>query len=181
MAAEQMTRTARLDLVSLARRRARVAKQDAQAAAASMKAKVEEQLAATWDSQDERWRDARESAQAEINALNERIHTRLVAEGLPERFHPRAGLAWSSRGESAEAARRVELRRLAAARIDQRLKSAIADIDRAVVTIEADLLAVTSGEEARAYLLTMPSAAELLPQTVVDQVAAELLSGEAGS
>lgn len=173
-----MSRTERNDLIGLARRRARVAKQDVEALAKAQIAEVEEQLAATFAADDVRWKDAIERTQKAVDELNQRISAELASEGLPKRFHPAAGVAWRQRGESSEPARRGELRRLARARIDEKLARSKADIDRAVVRVEADLLAVTTGDEAKEYLLGMPSADELLPKGFAAAVVAELLSPE---
>lgn len=170
-----MSRTERNELISLLRRRAKVAKQDAEALAASMIARVEEQLSASFEADDVRWKDAIARTQKAVEELNERISQELTAEGLPERFHPGAGIAWHQRGETKEAYRRHELKSVARARITERLTQAKADIDRAVVAIESDLLAVTTGEAARDYLLGMPTAENLLPAGVAASVLAELL------
>ena len=179
MNGEGMTRTERNDLISLARRRARVAKQDAKVRAATLTAKVEEQLSAVFKSEDDRWNDARRRVQAEVEAMNQRIAAQLLAEGLPERLHPRAEMGWSGRGENARASRRAELRLLAKARINEQLQTAVAEIERSTVQLEADMLAVTSGAEARNYLLGLPSAEALLPSTVAETTVAELTGGSA--
>ena len=140
-----------------------------------MIARVEEQLSAEFDADDVRWKDAIERTKKAVEELNARISAELAAEGLPARFHPGAGVQWHSQGETSEASRRYELRRLARSRIEERLAQSKADIDRAVVRIEADLLAVTTGEEARGYLLGLPSAEDLLPVGYAASVVAELL------
>lgn len=173
-----MTRTERSDLIQLARRRARVAKADAKTRAAELTAQVEEQLAAQFAYDDKRWSDARRRMEDAIRELNESIHAQLEAEGLPKRFHPSAQMMWLSRGETGDRDRRGELRRLAHTRIESELQHALADIDRAVVRVETDLLAVSTGQEAQQYLLGLPQPEALLPAGLANQVALELISGD---
>lgn len=169
-----LTRTERTDLVTLARRRARVATNDAKARAALLKAEVEEALAREFSTQDERWKVEVEAAQLEVEKVQAKITADLVAEGVPKEFHPHLGMRWSARGSNSTNERRIELRRVAVSRIDETLKRAIAEIDRSIVEVETDLLLVTSSEVAREFLLGLPSAESLLPETTAPAVIAEL-------
>lgn len=172
-----MTRTERNDLITLARRRARVATNDAKARAASLKAEVEEALAREFSAQDARWKVEVEAARAEIQKVQQRISEKLTEEGVPQDFHPFVSLGWSSRGSNSLNERRVELRRVATSRIDEMLKKAVAEIDRSTVSVETDLLAITSSDEAREHLMGLPTPEALLPDAVAPAVVAELTGG----
>lgn len=172
-----LTRTERNDLVTLARRRARVATNDAKARAATLKAEIEESLAREFSSQDQRWKAEVAAAQVEINKVRAKIVEHLTAEGVPEQFHPYISLGWSPRGENSVNERCVELRKVATARIDEMLKLAVAEIERSTVTVETDLLLATSSETAREYLMGLPTSEALLPDAAAPAVVAELMGG----
>lgn len=177
MTDQGMTRTERNDLISLLRRRAKVAKHDVEARAARLKADVEAQLQQQFDQEDERWKDAHARAKADIDALNERIREQLMAEGLPEALIPAGVLGWASRTNFNYFQARNEARRLAAARIAQTTAESIAAIERAAVKTETDLVASTSRGEAQGFLLSLPTVDQLLPSGFAAQLAGELLAG----
>lgn len=177
MTDQGMTRTERNDLISLLRRRAKVAKHDVEARAARLKADVEAQLQTEFDQDDKRWKDAHARAQADIDALNERIHEQMTAEGLPEALMPGAVLEWVSRSRFSYFEVRNEIRRLAVARIAETTAESIAAIERAAVRTETDLIAATSRGEAQAFLLSLPTVEQLLPAGFAAQLAGELLAG----
>lgn len=173
-----LSRTERNDLVTLARRRARVAVNDAKARAAEMKAEVEEALAREFSSQDERWKHEIDAAWEQIQEVQAMISAKLSTEGVPDQFHPRVSLGWVSRGENVVNERRVELRRVATSRIDEMLKRATAEIERSTVEVETDLLLANSSEAAQHVLKTLPTPEALLPGSTAPSVVAELLGGE---
>lgn len=175
-----LTRTERTDLVTLARRRSRVAKDDAKARAAAMKAEVEEALAREFKAEDDRWKKEVEAARIEVEKVQKLVTEKLIQEGVPKAFHPSLMIGWSYRGENSLNERRVELRRVATTRIDEKLKTAIAEIERATVQVETDLLLATSTETARKYLMSLPSSDELLPNEATPVIVAELMAGKNG-
>jgi len=158
-----MTRREREDLLKVARMRTRVAKADAVARAATLKAEFEEQMAATYSfDNDAAWKQAYADAEAAVAQATEIINQRMEARGIHRRFGPSLHLSWWSRGENAVAIRRAELRTLAYARIDEMVKQAHLEIDRASAQRQTNLLtAGMESEEAKAFLEAMPTAEQL--------------------
>jgi hypothetical protein len=176
-----MTRTEREDLLRICRMRERVAKAEAVALAAQRKAEFEAQIAAVYgfDTEEVR-RAAREEAKLATEQANLRIAARCQELGIPRRFQPLLHEpSWYARGENATAERRAELRRVANTKLDQLLKDAKLAIERASVEIQTKLVAEgLESAAAKAFLESMPTAAELLPAVSVDEVQRQLGPGE---
>jgi hypothetical protein len=175
-----MTRIEREDLLRICRLRERVAKAEAVSVAAQRRAEFEAQLAAEYHfDADEVWRAAAEEAKLATQQANERISARCQELGIPRRFQPSLSEPyWFDRGENAVAKRRAELRQVANTKIDQLLKDAKLAIERASVEIQTKLVAEgLKSAEAKAFLESMPTPAELLPAVSVDEVQKQLGPG----
>jgi hypothetical protein len=169
-----MTRRDRDDLAKLVRRREKLAKAEAAKLAAERMADFEAQLAAKYDLYDEAWAEATAKVQEAVRELNEEISRELAERGVPKEFHAQATTAWYSRGENATASRRVELRAVARTRIAALEKTAKAEIERASVEVQTQLVAGgLESDEAKAFLESMPTAEALMPTVAVGDVEAE--------
>ena len=166
-----MTKGEREDLRRLARQKAKLAKSKADERAKALMAQVEEQLAAEYDPYDEAWAAEYQAARAAIAKLNAEIASNFRAAGLTLQNAPSAQIYWRERGESASAARRAELRRLAAARLDAMTAAAKTAIETSLVDIETELTrdGLESGE-ALTFLAALPSAENLLPSLTLDDL-----------
>src|SRR5262245_16527743 len=151
-----MSKSERDDLARLVRRREKLAKAEVDRRASLLKQDFEAQLATVFDPMDAAWREEMEEARRAIKALNEQIAERCREHGIPERFFPRAYIDWAARGESATAGRRVELRRVATARLDAQVKAAKLAVEESSVRVQTELLAGgLRSEEAREFLASM--------------------------
>src|SRR5215469_15436904 len=109
-----MTRTERQDLLQICRQRERVAKGDAVARAARLKAEFEEQLAReySWD-ESEVWKAASAAAKDIIRQCNAQSAAECDRRGIPRWAQP--GISepyWHGRGQNASRERRMELTRV---------------------------------------------------------------------
>jgi hypothetical protein len=175
-----MTQTDRNSLLQLCRMRARVAKADTVAIAARRLAEFAAQLAAIyhWDS-DDTWREIYRMAEAVVERAREEIQARSKELGIPKRFAPDLGLQWYRRGENASRDRRAELTRVAHTKIEQLEKEAKLAIERASVEIQTRLVADgLESAEAKAFLDSMPTPQQLIPEISVQEVQKQLCGGE---
>jgi hypothetical protein len=135
-----MTSGERQSLLGLVRQRERVAKADAGEYAATLMVDFESKLAAVcYPSDHPAWKAAHE-AQATIAAACREL-------GIPKAFAPRVSEGWYSRGENASSERRAELRRVAKAEIEARVKKAHAAITRSSVMAQERI--ITAGSRVR--------------------------------
>ncbi len=171
-----MTKSEREDLRQICRMRAKVAKADAAARSATLKADCEAQLAAIyhWD-KDDVWRQAMTAANEAAEAARRQIDERSRELGIPAAFRPEIGLNWWGRGENASRERRTELRRVAYTKIDELEKHAKLAIDRQSAETQTKLLAdgLTS-EDARRWLESMPTAEQLMPPVSMADIRKQL-------
>jgi hypothetical protein len=180
--AKPMTRTERQDLLQICRQRERVAKAEAVAVAAQHKATFAAQLAKVYSfDEDEVWQTADRAAKEVARQANEQVAARCQQLGIPRWAQPQISEPqWWGRGENAVSQRRAELTKVAHTKIDQRLKETIHAIQRASVEIQTQLVAdgLTS-TDARAFLESMPTPAQLMPIVTVEEIQKQL-AGEHG-
>jgi hypothetical protein len=167
-----MTRAEREDLLKVARVRAKVAKADAGARSAKLKAEFEAQLAAEYSYDDDAiWQRAHAAARTAAQEAQHIVARRCEALGIPGRFAPSLHLQWYHRGENAVKSRRQELTKVAHSKIDQLEKEAKLEIDRASAETQTRLLAAgLESAEAQAFLEAMPTAAQLMPPVNLQDV-----------
>ena len=159
-----MTKGERDELAKITRQRGRVAKAQIEAVKAELTADVEAKLSAEFSARAEMWGDAVKIAKQAISDANAEIARVCDERGIPADFRPGIQIQWLSRGSNAEPARRAELRKLAAARIDQIGKAAKLTIEAQ----EADTLAALyagglTSDAARQFLERMPDPRTLMP------------------
>jgi len=164
---EGMTKGERDDLAKLVRRREKLAKADADRLAAERLADFEHQMASVYrPADDEVWRELHAAAAAAVADAKERLVNRCHELGIPEEFQPDISMLWYGRGENAARSRRAELRAVAKTRIDAEAKRAKTEIERHSLNVQTSLVAgALVSEEAKRFLESMPSAAELMSAT----------------
>jgi hypothetical protein len=159
-----MTVAERTELGKLVRLNAKVAKDDAEARGKWLLADAEAKLAARYKAEDEAWADITEAAEKAVEEADAAIAALCRERGIPEEFRPGLSLGWYGRGENASKARQAELRKVAQAEVEARVKQAKVEIDRATVEqLNRLTLAGLTSEEARAFISTMPTPEQLLP------------------
>jgi len=172
-----MTRTERQDLLQICRQRERVAKADAVAVAAQHKAAFAAQLARVYDfDEDSVWQAAERAAAEVTRQAQEQVAARCQQLGIPHWAQPELSEPhWYRRGENAVRERRVELTKVAHTKIEQRLKETVHAIQRASVEIQTQLVAEgLTSDDAKAFLETMPTPAQLMPVVTVEEIQKQL-------
>jgi hypothetical protein len=171
---EPMTRAEREELLRLLRAHERMAKSDVDARRAALLADFEEQVAAIYKSNDDRWATITEAAQRAVAEADQAIAAACTEAGIRPEFRPRLELMWYGRGENAVAARRGELRKVASTRLDAAAKRAKTEIERAALSLRTDLATralVTA--EAQDWLARMPTLESLLPPLQLEEIEEE--------
>lgn len=152
------------ELLRYSRRREAVAVEQAKARSETLLADFEQQLSATYKSDDDRWK----AIVAELSALAEEANAHILAicqeAGIPESVSPQMQLAWLARGENLFKERRAELRKAAQTRLDAEQRKAIAAIKGKCVEFEGFVLAGgLESDAARQLLDSMPTIEQLMP------------------
>jgi hypothetical protein len=156
------------NLCRIIRAREKVAKTMAKERSAELKAKVEEQLAATYSfDQDEVWKKAEESADKVVEEARRTVAERCKELGIPTRFAPDLHLGWYRRGENASKERRAELRKVADAKIDELEMQARVKIERMSLSAQTEVIANGLSDTARLFLEKLPSIEVLMPELEV--------------
>lgn len=92
------------------------------------------------------------------------ISERCQELGIPERFRPRIGWSWLTRGENAVKERRAELRLMAKARFEAQEREALAKAEMHSLDVQQRLIASTlTSDEARQFLDSVPTIESLMP------------------
>lgn len=170
-----MTSKDRDTLAKIVRNRARVARSMVAQRHAQLLADFEEQSSAIYSAQDQAWAEVVREAQIKVVEVDAHIAEVCRQRGVPAEFAPSFRAAFIGRGQNAEAARRVELRKLAERKIDAAAKAAKLEIDRADAEVQVDLLtrALTT-DEARAFVERIPTPEQLMPAVQLAQLEAEI-------
>lgn len=174
MPAVGLTKSERDDLIKITRERGRVSKARVEAVKAELAADVEKKLSEEFKARDEMWRDGIEIAEHAVKEANAQIQRVCEERGVPAEFRPSVDLAWSSRGRNVDPARRAELRKLAAARVDAIAKQAKLTIDAEIAETVTNLyVGGLTSEAAREHLAKMPDPRSLMPPLEVAELEAE--------
>lgn len=162
---EKMTKSERVELGQLIRKRERVMKSLAAERAANMLAEFDTQSAAIYSfDQDDIWEKSTKEAAKVVAEANVKIAERCRELGIPKEFAPSLSFGWSERGQNAVASRRSELRRMARSRIAAIEKEALTKIERLSLTAQTEVIA--NGLEsaaARQFLEKMPELESMMP------------------
>ena len=160
-----MSKSERVELGQLIRKRERVMKAGARERSAKMMAEFDMQSAQIYKFDDDKvWEEATRVAQAAADEASAVIAERCRALGIPEEFAPGLNLGWYSRGQNAVASRRAELRRMAKSRIEAMEVETITKIER--LSLDAQTGIVMQGLEspaAKAFLESLPAIEMLMP------------------
>jgi hypothetical protein len=156
--------------------RVKVAKSDATAYSAKLRADFEQQLDTKYSfDQDATWREMATLTEATAAEASAKVEQRCRELGIPKWASPDLGWYWRSRGENASKERRTELRRLAHVQIEAIEKEAKARIDRASSDVQTRLYASgLTTEAAILFLEQMPSIESLMPALELTKVEAFL-------
>ena len=172
-AAPRMTRAERGEIGKLLRLRGKVAQADLRARGAEQLAIVEQQLSARYGAGHAAWAEITTAADAAVKAADAAIAERCAALGIPAAFRPAISTNWYTRGENAEASRRSELRKLAQAEIEARVRRASVEVDRAVASLTSQLVAgAIQSADGRAFLDFLPTIDALLTPPSIEAIEA---------
>jgi hypothetical protein len=164
-------RSEREELARVMRLNMKVAKAATATRAAELLADVEKQLSAKYDFGDELWAEITRKAGEAVQAADEQIADICRERGVPESFRPGLELCWYSRGENAAASRRAELRSLAQRRIAAAASAAVTAIEaRGAEVLTALIAGGLQSAEARAFLESIPTAAQLMPPLALGEL-----------
>jgi hypothetical protein len=166
--ASGLSKGEREDLAKLARQWGRLSKQRVDVVKAEMLADAEARLSEDFSAYDEAWADATSVVEQKIRELDGLIDQVCEERGTPKQFRP-GGIRWwfMGRGENTSASRRAELRKLAAARLDQAAKAAKLEIDaKEVATVTNLYVGGLTSDAARGFLANMPDPRSLMPDTL---------------
>lgn len=179
--AREMTKGEREELKRLARERARVAKNDAKSRTADLMADFEHQITREYDfSNDDTWNLIVEKAQEALVEANDGIQERCAELGIPEQYRPALTFHWRNHGPGFEVERRkADIRRVAKTRLEAMERSAIAEIDRATLEVQTQLVrAGMTSDSAIGFLDAMPSVTALMPALDIHQLELEPPDGD---
>lgn len=170
-----MTPQERNHLIRLVRQREALAKADAKARAARLKADAEAQLGTIFKVEDSAWADITAKASEIVRAATKELHERCRALEIPKQMWPYLSLGWSGRyGEYSDRQRRAEIKAMTVSRINDLQQAARAEIERRSLETQTVLLEGSlETEEARQFLASMPTAEQLMP--ALDMTALELV------
>ena len=141
-----MTKSERVELNMLIRKRERVMKKHAEERAAKMLAEFDAQLATIYEFDDDAvWAQAVKIAEKAVAEAQRVIAARCKDLGIPPEFAPGLMIAWQGRGQNAVAGRRQELRRMAKSKIEAMHKEAITKIEHIALAAQTEIM--TTGLE----------------------------------
>jgi hypothetical protein len=173
-----MTKAERLELAKVVRMQAKSARARIDQRKAERLAQLEEELAAEYGHDDERWSAITEEALRLVQALDAELAEVCAAHGIRPEFRPKLQLSWYDRGENGVARRRAELRKVAVTRSEADAQRARAEVERWATAACTDLVARgLTTDEARGFLDAMPAADVLLPALELAELEAEAGGG----
>lgn len=169
-----MTKAERAELRSVVRQQFRVLKDEVGQRQAELEADIEKEIADSWADRDHRLAELREAVAAIAEEANQKIKALLVDHPDRERLNVER-LPVPRIGRYEDDQLRYRMRAAAKADLQARVGAAMVKLGRQ----EADLLrqlAVGSleSDEARAFLTSIPSVAELVPASRLQEIEARL-------
>lgn len=171
---EPMNRRDRDQLAQVAKMRARIAKASIAQRELDLDAQVEEELGKLREAETAAMEKGMEFAAALCNRANEELVERLDEWGIPVTLRPKIGVADPRRNDTG-GLRRVEMRRIAGAKIRARGAAAKVEIDRQCADVVTTLIAGgLSGEEAERFLASIPSVDQLMLAPTVAELESAL-------
>lgn len=169
-----MTKGEALELTKVVRAQARVGARLLDEVKAERLAQLEAELSAEFSLSDERWRHVTEEAERLIAALDGEIAAIYQEQGLRPEFRPGLSLVWYGRGQNGDDKRRAELRKAGQARIEADTRRARTQLEAWSADAQTKLVARNlTSDDARSFLSSMPTPAELVPVPTVAALEAE--------
>jgi hypothetical protein len=161
----EMTRAERMDLIRLAKARAKQAEREAETQQKVHLAEVQDLLTAEFSAHDQLWSEAVALAKEAAAKANAQIKAQCADLGIPPEQAPGLQMSWQPRGgQFADKARRAELRKLAESRVAALTKTAKTAIQGAVLGVEEQLLmGGLESSEAKSLFAAMPTVEQLMP------------------
>ena len=169
-----MTKGEREDLLRLVRQREKVLKSAAKQRSAELLADFENQMGSEFSfTDDATWEQA--FRQLEIKKAQTTITKRCRELGIPDRFAPNVDFFWSRRGYDNQVnARKAELRRMAATRIQAIEQKAVTDIEMNCLKAQEQIaLSGLTSEVAHSFIAALPSIESLMPALSYSEIAGE--------
>ena len=171
----ELTKSERVELAQLVRRREKLAKSEVDSVAAERLAQFEQDAASSYQANDDAvWREQKRIVDEVVRKANAEIEKRNQELGIPDWTAPGIAAGWYGRGQNATKERVEELRRVAKTRIAADAKRAKHEVERVSVEIQTQLVADgLETEAAHRFLATMPTAQQLMPAVTVAEIEAE--------
>jgi hypothetical protein len=164
-------RSEREEVARVVRLNMKVAKAAVATRQAELLADVERQLSAKYAFGDELWAEITRKAGEAVKVADEQIARICRERGVPESFRPSLHLGWYDRGENAAAERRAELRKLAQRKVAAAASAAVTAIEaRGAEVLTALIAGGLQSAEARAFLASIPTAAQLMPPLALGEL-----------
>jgi hypothetical protein len=169
----EITKAERAELASVVKRNEKVAKNAIEAREAELQADVEAQLSAIYDATDDAWKDVTGEAERLVRQADAEIARICRERGVRSEFRPSLRLLWAGRGVNADQTRRAELRKLAYARIEAAGARAKTQIEvKATEVLTALVASGLDSQQAREFLASIPTVAQLMPPLSTDDLKA---------
>jgi hypothetical protein len=169
----QITKAERAELASVIKRNEKIAKNAVATREAELVADVEAQLSAIYDANDDAWADVTAETDRLVRQADAEIARICRERGVRSEFRPSLQLMWTGRGVNADKARRMELRKLAYARIQAAGARAKTTIEVKATELLTKLAATgLDSEQGRAFLEQIPTVGELMPPISTDELKA---------
>lgn len=164
--ATAMTKSERVELNMLIRKRERVMKKHAEERAAKMLAEFDTQLATIYEFDDDAiWAQAVKIAEKAVAEAQRVIAKRCEDLGIPPEFAPGLSISWQGRGQNAVGSRRQELRRMAKSKIQAMHQEAVTKIEH--IALEAQTEVMSTGLQtatAKSFLAKLDPIEQSMPE-----------------
>jgi hypothetical protein len=148
-----------------------VGKAEVDKLAAIRRAEAEQELSRELKAEDELRRDLVRIANEAASAADAELARRCQERGIREIFRPTIHMRMSNRGDHSYSPRRVELRRLAIARIDAMAADGKYALEKWRGDKQTELLdGVLQSSEAQGFFASLPTAETLLPPLTFAQI-----------
>ncbi len=169
-----MSKGEALALAKVVRAQARVGARLLDEVKAERLAQLEAELSAEFDPLDDRWQHVTEEAERLVATLDGEIAAICRDHGVRPEFRPGLRLWWHGRGENGDQKRRAELRKAGQARIEADIRCARTQLEAWSADAQTRLVARNlTSDDARSFLSSMPTPAELVPVPTVAALEAE--------
>jgi hypothetical protein len=169
-----ISKTERSELRSVVKQQFKVLRAEIKQREAELRAEANEQMVQQTDEQDAQWEAVKHVAEEAVREANRKVNDGLREHGM-EHADPRLEYNIVSLNWQFESLKKKTNQGEAKTRIDLNIKERVRRAELAIERQEADLLRTLAvealeSEEARAFLKTIPSVAELVPSTRLNEL-----------